>query len=179
MHKKLRQRIIQKLAQTTPAQPTTTDATATPTVTTSPPAVPSALFTYLPKGYNPNTVQVLQVLVGQLNIAMHYASNGKDNFQKLIDNNLDSSAAVADQKSVDGVARQVFDMFFNKKNDFAQKVSPAQIKTWADAIIGSPSFGALSQIKPTSVLSTKLQGNLKTSLENYLTQIKQQNPATQ
>lgn len=178
MHKKLRQRIIQKLAQTTPAQPTTTN-TATPAVTTSPPAVPASLFTYLPKGYNPNTIQVLQALVSQLNIAMHYASNGKDNFQKLIDNNLDPSATVADQKSVDGVARQVFDTFFNKKNDFAQKVAPAQIKTWADAILGSPSFGALSQIKPTGVLSTKLQGNLKTSIENYLTQIKQQNPVTQ
>lgn len=177
MNKKIRQRIFQKLAQTTPA-PTTTDTAATPVVTTSPPAVPTSLFTYLPKGYNTNTIQVLQTLVTQLNIAMHYASFGKDNFQKLIDNNLDASATVADQKNVDGVARQVFDTFFNKKNDFAQKVTPAQIKTWADAIIGSPTFGSLSQIKPTSVLSTKLQGNLKSSIENYLTQIKQQNPVT-
>jgi hypothetical protein len=170
---KLRLRILTKLAQTQPAQPTETPAILGPV-----PAVPGDLLTNLYKGYNTNTVPLLTNLTNQLNAAMHYASKGQDNFTKIIGNNMDLSGATPDQKNVGSVAKRVYTTFLNSKNPFVEKIDAVTIHNWADALTSSPEYNALSQINPTSLLATKLQGNLKTEILNLMTQIKQQNPVT-
>lgn len=177
MNKKLRIRILEKLAQTTPtqpAQPSTAPATIPP-----PPALPGVLSVHLPEGYNSSTIPLLIGLAQKLGDALHYASNGKDNFQKIIDNNLDLSGAIPDEKNVGGLAKRVYNTFFNARNPFTRGKVPANnIHNWADTIISSPEYNNLSQINPTSTLAIKLQGNLKSLLLDYINQIKQQNPAT-
>lgn len=168
---KLRLRILTKLAQTQPAQPTETPAILGPV-----PSVPGDLLSNLYKGYNTNTIPLLTDLVNQLNIAMHYASQGKDNFTKIVGNNLDSSGSNPDQKNVGMVSKEIFDTFLNKKNPFDEKIDAATIHNWAGALTSSSEYNNLSQIKPTSLLATKLQGNLKTEIQNLMNQIKQQNP---
>jgi hypothetical protein len=170
---KLRLRILKKLSQTQIDQPT-----ATPPVLGPVPSIPGDLLSNLYKGYNPNTVKLLTDLVNKLNTAMHYASNGEDNFNKIVGNNLDLSGAIPDQRNVGTISQKVFNTFLNKKNVFDEKVNSITINNWADAITSSSEFNNLSQVKPTSLLATKLQGNLKTEIQSLMTQIKQQNPVT-
>jgi hypothetical protein len=162
---KLRQRILTKLAQT-------------PVVLNPPPTIPSDLFSHLAEGYNSGTVSLLQGLVNQLGIALHYASQGKDNFQKIINNNMDLSGAFPDQKNIGTICQKIFNSFLNRKAAFKTKVSATNIHTWSDYILNSQEYSNLSQINPTSLLAIKLQENLKTLILNYLNQIKQQNPIT-
>lgn len=168
---KLRYRILEKIAQDQATQPT-----VTPAIVPAPPTVPSILFSHLSEGYNGGTVAMLIGLTQQLNNALHYASNGKANFQKIIDGNLDLSAASPDEKNVGALCKKWYLTFLNSRNTFEQKVTGKTIATWADAIISSPEYSSLSQVNPTGTLATKLQGNIKTIILDYINQIKQQNP---
>jgi hypothetical protein len=170
---KLRQRILKKVAQDQGAQPT-----ATPAVIPPPPPAPSILFSHLSEGYNGGTVSLIISLTQQLNKALHYASNGKANFQKIIDGNLDLSGADPDEKNVGTLCKKWYVTFLNSRNTFAgQKVPGKTIATWVNDIITSPEYGNLSQVNPTSALATKLPGNLKTIIQDSTNQIKGQNPA--
>lgn len=175
MNKKLRQRILTKLAQTTP---TTTEEKP---VLAPPPAVPTILFSHLGEGYTAGTVAFLAQLVSLLNTAAHFASQGKDNFQKFVNSgfNFDGSNSFSpDQKHINLLSKTLYNTFLNRSNPFAQKVAPKQIHAWADAMMSSDDFNSLSQVNPSSQLATKLPGNLKTTIQNVLNQIKAQNPIT-
>jgi len=169
---KLRQRILEKIAQDQATQTETIPAVIPP-----PPAVPSILFSHLAEGYNGGTVAMLVGLTQQLNNALHYASNGKANFQKIIDGNLDLSAAGPDEKNVGALSKKWYSTFLNNRNPFEGKVPGKTIAVWANAMVNGPEYGGLSQVNPTGTLATKLQGNLKTIILDYINQIKQQNPA--
>jgi hypothetical protein len=174
MNIKQRLKIITKLAQAQPTQPTTTTPTLAP-----PPAPPSDLFSYLNEGYNGPTAQLITGLTGQLNSALYYASQGKDNFQKIINNNLDLSGAAPDNKNVGMISQKFYNTFLNRKNPFTKKIDGSVIRNWSDTLLNSSEYNNLSQINPTGLLATKLQGNLKTIIQNYINQIKQQNPVSQ
>lgn len=173
---KLRQRILTRLAQTTPtqpAQPSTTPATMPP-----PPAVPGDVFSHLAEGYNGATVPILTALTNKLNDALHYASGGKKSFINIIGNNLELSGLDPDGKHVGSVAQLFYNTFLNKKNAFTKKVDAPTITNWANTITNSPDYNSLSQINPTGTLAIKLQGNLKTEILNYMANLKQVNPLT-
>ena len=169
---KLRLRILTKLAQTQPAQPTETPAILGPV-----PSVPGDLLTPLYKGYNPNTVALLTDFTKMLNEALHYASQDKDDFSKIVGNNMDLSGATPDHKNVGMVCDRVFETFLNRKQPFTDKIDTTKIHNWADTLISSPEYNNLSQVKATSILGTKI-GNLKTKIQKFVTDIKQLNPQT-
>lgn len=167
---KLRHRILTKLAQT-PAAPT-------PTKTLGPvPPIPGVLLTQLPNGYGAGTIPFIVQVVNELNTALHYASEGADNFQKIMDN-ATANLSNPDWKHIHNVAKQFYTTFLNSKNPFAKPVPTSTIHQWADAIISNSDFTSFSHINPTSQLATKLQGNLKTDIERFLDSIKKQNPVT-
>ena len=167
---KFRWRLLQKLSQQG-AQ------AASPVTNVPPPTLPSILIAHLHEGYNGATVQLIVSLVQQLNAALHYASNGQDNFQKIIDNNLDLSGAASDEKNIGALCKRMYITFLNSRNAFTSKVTGKNITTWATAIVNSPEYNNLSQINPTGILATKLHGNLKSIILDYMNQIKQQNTA--
>lgn len=171
---KLRMRILKKLAQATP----TPTATPNPPVSIpAAPALPGVLTSHLGEGYNGATIPVLIGMAQNLSDALHYASGGKDNFQKIMDNNLDLSGSDPDVKNVGMLSKRIYSTFFNNRNPFSKGKVPANdIHTWADALISASEYNNLSQIKPTSQLAIKLQGNLKSLLLDHVNQIKQQNP---
>lgn len=172
MANKLRLRILTRLAQTQPNQPETTKPTLAP-----PPAVGADLFSNLPEGYNAGTVTILTDLMDTLNIALHYSSAGKDNFNKISGNNLDMSGVTPDEKNIAMIAERIYNTFLNQKNPFAgKKVTTTNINNWANALLTSPEYAGLAQINPTSELATKLGGNLRDLILNYMNQIKQNNP---
>ena len=173
MSKQLRRKILEKIAQTQPAQLEEIIPNLAP-----PPNLPSDLFATLNQGYNANTVAPIVNITSYLNTALYYASNGKDSMQKIANNNMDLSGATSDHKNIGVIAKKVFETFLNRKNPFIKKVAPALIHQWCNAIIALPEYNNLTQIKASSNLAVKLQVNLKNVLLDYLNSIKSQNPIT-
>ena len=172
MHRKLRLRILTKLAQTT-------QTTETPKVLPPTPSIPGVLFANLNGGYNPATVQLLMQVAGVLNNAVHYASNGEDNFQEFVNSNFTAStpAQSVDQKNIRQLSKKLYDNLLNGKNPFKAKVAPQVISTQANDFLSMQEFSNLSQVNPTGQLSHKVP-NIKSSLQDLMNQIKAQNPIT-
>lgn len=176
MDKRLRHRILSKLAQTAPAAPATPDLG-------TPPAVPGDLFSTLVRGFNEATTPAIMRITNDLNVALHYASNGKGNFGKIRTNSYDMSGASPDAQHIGALSKMVFNTFLNSAKPFEGRVAPKQIHAWADAIVGSGNFSSLTQTEPGSKLSNSLQGssgvgNLKDALSKEITAIKNANPIT-
>jgi hypothetical protein len=173
MNRKLRIKLLEKVAQATP--PTTQPAQPAATVPAlpPPPAVPGMLLVNRKREYNGPTVNLFGTLTKMLNDAMHFASQGKDNFQKIIDRVLDRTST-GDQKNVSTVAQMFYDTFLNKGSLYGRKVTPNEIHTWADAMLGNGQFRALTGLNPN--ISSKLGYNLQDRLMQTLNSIKSNNP---
>lgn len=176
MNKKFRQRILTKLAQTQTPQSDTTPVQSV----AAPASPPGDLFAHLAEGYNGATIPLLTGLTGQLNTALHYATNGKYNFQSIINNNMDLSGVTSDAKNIGGLSQRFYNTFLNRKNSFnGKKVLAATINNWVGDVTNSGEYNNLTQINPTSQLATKLGSNLKSEILNYMNAIKQANPVGQ
>lgn len=168
-----RRKVLQKIAQTQPNQATEVTPTLPP-----PTAVPGDVYTQLNQGFNGATVNTIKSITNYLNAALYYASQGKDSIQKISNNNSDLSGASPEHKNIGTIAKKVYETFLNKKNPFPKKIVPAMIHTWCNNIINSAEYNNLSQIKTTSVLATKLPGNLKSIILDNINLIRSQNPVT-
>jgi hypothetical protein len=175
---KLRKEILTKLAQTTPAAPTTPNK-----VIPAPPSfIASNVFPSLTSGYNPASIIIINNLMSLLNTALQYASGGSVNLQTFRNNNFNvdpGSAPSPDQKNLTILAKMAYNLFLNKGNPFGKLLAGKQISIFVDQILASPAFQNLSQINPTGPLATKIQGNLKTIIQDNLTHLKNINPVTQ
>lgn len=171
MNKKLRLRILTKMAQ---AQPT-----APAKVIPPPPAVPSVLFSHLNEGFSAATVPLLVQVADVLNTAVHYASDGYDNFQKFINTSFSfsNSATSPEQRDLRGLCKELYKNLLNSGNAFKEKAPPQQIHNAVASFLNSGEFSNLSQVSPTGQLAIKVP-NLKGSLQDSMNQIKSQNPIT-
>jgi len=158
----LRRRILSKFAQAKTLPP--------------PPSLPGDLFAGLNNGYNGGTVALIKGMVNYLNTALHYASQGKDSIQNIVNNNSNLSAAYGNYKNIGMISKKVFNTFLNNKESFNEKVSGTKISEWANEITNMPEFNDLTKIKANEMTSIKIQGNLKNILTDYLNGIKSQNP---
>jgi hypothetical protein len=174
--KKLRRKFLQKISQTT--TPTTTGTT--PTTISSPPSfTASSVYPGISTGYNSGSLTIINNFVSLLNTALHYASNGQVNFQTLRNDNFNfdpSGATSVDQRNLMGIAARVYRSFLNSGQRFTKPLIGEQIAKMADLITFSPEFNNLSQVNPTGPLATKLQGNIKSLITNYMTYLKTTNP---
>lgn len=139
------------------------------------PAVPEYLFSNLDKGYNAGTVALIKQLTNLLNTSLHYASAGKDNFQKIMNNSLDLSGAIQNHKNIGLLSKQLFSTFLNNKNSFTQKVPANNIYQWCATLLNSNEYNSLTQTNPSGQLANKIQGNLKSLILDITNGIKQQN----
>lgn len=170
MNRKLRIKILEKMAQPAPTSPTPTTA---PPALPPPTPVPGMLLVNREKEYNGPTVTLMGQLAKILNDAMHYCSQGKDNFQKIIDRTLDHTS-VGDQKNAATVSQMFYDNFLNKGVLFNRKVRPNEINTWAKAILDNGQYRAMSSMNPA--ITAKLGYNLQDRLMQILNNIKSNNP---
>lgn len=181
---KLRIKILNKIAQAMPSLPSTTVNTTT---IPAPPAFNpiSGPWTFITKAYNAPTVQYLSYLLGILNTAMHYASNGQFNLQKNQNNlsQIDSSGLFSvDAKNIILLAKLFYNTFLNNGKPFEQLPTPVQIAGWAETISHSQPLANLSQINQTGQLAQqlnfnyKLDGSLRQNIINYLGYIVTYNP---
>lgn len=197
---KFRLRYLTKLAQTesgdpaapgapsspaAPASPTSPTAPTTPQSTTSSTIIPppnfqaSAAYGWMSKAYNSNTISIIDKLISLLNLALHYSSNGKFNFLILRNNSFQvdpSGATSVDTKNLLNLAILMFRTYLNNGNQFAQKVTGAQIHQWNERISTAQAFLNLSQLSPTGTIATKVPGNMRENVLNSLRELDRYNP---
>lgn len=168
--RKIRMKMLGKIAQQTP----------TTTVTTPPPAfIASDAWAWLNMSYNPNSVRIINNLASILNTALHYSSNGQFNFLILKNNSfqVDSSGVPSiDTKNLINLCSLIYKTLINGGNQFAQKVTPAQIAYFVQMINASQSLLNLSQINPTGTIAQKIPGNIKDNVINLLRTLQMSNP---
>ena len=189
---KRRLKILAKIAQqATTSQPSSGTATTNPTQPTSPPPQfnpVSGPWSWLTQAYNQPTVGYLSHLLGILNVALHYSTNGAHNLQK--DQNdlgdIDPSGAFSvDGKNLILLAKLFYHTFLNNGKAFTQQPTGNQIAQWVNTISTSQPLINLSQLSQTGTLAQqlnaqyKLDGSLRQNLLNYLSYISKYNPAQQ
>lgn len=189
---KLRRRLLNKLAQAVPGAPASPTAPTSPTAPNAPtepssttaatiPPPPSfqasGAWGWMGNVYNSASVGFIDSLADLLNKALHYASQGKFNWQILRNNfNVDASAAGGvDAKNLLNLSKLVYETFLNGGNAFPQKVTGAQIAAWNTAVSQSQSFLNLSQLNPTGPVAQKM-GNPKDTILNILRELGRYNP---
>lgn len=174
MDKRLRLRILNKLAQTAPANPANPPATIPKALT----AVPGEWYSTLNNGYSPDTANAIRAITETLNIAYNAAS-GDASYKQLKESGFALSGVDPDQKHIGNLCQMFFKTFLNNGGSFppGQKKSATDINNWVNAFIGSNDYLSLTQVKATSTLGAKV-GNLRTTLQNQMDLIKRMNPIT-
>jgi hypothetical protein len=191
---KLRLKILNKIAQAvpgapaspasppSPTAPTTPDSTTKATVASPPTFQASGAWGWMNNVYNSYSVTTLDKLVSLLHTALHYASDGKHNFQTLKNNsfNVDSSGEKSiDSKNLLNLSSLIYKTYLNAGNQPPAKITPEQITMWNNQVNQSQSFLNLSQLSPTGTLAQKIPGNLKENIQNSLRELSRYNPAQQ
>ena len=182
MNKQLRMRVLEKLAQINTTSLPSDQAAQTKPTTAAPPAFQaSAIYPGIRYGFNTASIPIIDAFVSLLNTAVHYASNGAVNFQTFRNDSFNFDASIApsvDQKNLMNLSKRVYHTLLNNGQAYKQALTGKQVSDMVDMILASPEFNNLSHVSPTGLLATKIQGNLKTLITNYLTYLKLANPAT-
>lgn len=190
---KIRKKILNKLAQEAPASPASPTSPTAPNAPTEPASTtansisPPPSFTasgawgWMGNVYNSYSVSILDSLVGLLNTALHYSSEGKYNWQTLRNSsfNVDpSGASSVDTKNLLNLSKMVYQNYLNSGNAFPAKVTGNQVAAWNTALTQSQPFLNLSQLNPTGAVRQKIPGNIKENINNMLRDLARYNPQT-
>lgn len=168
MNRNFRRRLF-KLAQV--SMPTDQVASTMPLMAPPPVFQASAMYPSIRTGFASNSVVIIDELVNLLNTALHYATAGTMNFQKLRDINFNfdpSQAPSVDQRNLMNLSKKVFKTLLNSGQAFAQKLDFSKVGELTKLLLTSQEINNLSQISPSGLLATKIPGNLKTLITNYL-----------
>lgn len=127
--------------------------------------------------FNATTVLLINQMCSLLNTAVHYATGGKYNFQKLKDLNfkLDTSGMPSpDQKNLINISKMMYDKFLIKNSPLKSD----QIAMNVDSILNSQELTALSSTNPSGPIAQKIPGNLRSNISIILNKLKVANPVT-
>jgi len=186
---KLRMKILNKLAQTVPgapASPASPTAPASPNAPTTPSSTQAATIPpppafqasgtwgWMRNVYNSNSAGLIDGLVDLLNKALHFASQGKFNWEKLKNNfNVDASAAGGeDAKNLLNLSKLVHKNYLNGGGAFPQKVTGNQVAAWNTELQNVLNS---IQLNPTGPVALKM-GNPEDSILNILRDLARDNP---
>ena len=173
----IRLKILERIAQAAPAAPTTV---VTPAITPPPAFQASAVYPGVRKGFSSASVLLIDQLVNLLNMALHYSSGGKVNFQVFRNNNFNfdsSMAASVDQKNLMIFSQMLYHLLLNSGNPFSNILNGQEVRDMVSKLASSNALSALSQMNPTGTIAQKLPGNLKTNITAYLQYLSSSNPA--
>jgi hypothetical protein len=174
MNRKARIDILNKIAQTALPQDTTTPNTV---VSGSPPSfIASNFYPSMVVGLQTKNVPWVNSLANILNIALYYSSGGKINMSWLRQTNFNfatDQSPSADLRNILNFSKIVYNQLFTDHGaNFQAAQSPEQIAERIRILSNSPFFNNLTQVSPTGQLASKIGGNLKTIINDYLLQIK-------
>lgn len=179
MNRKLRIKILEKMAQANPAPAPTGQPAQSPTLPPPPAFQASAIYPGIRSGFNVASVPIIDNLINLLNTAVHYASGGKVNFQVFRNENFNFDASQSpsvDQKNLMNLSKKVYTTLLNNGNGFSQPLTGQQIADMTDRLLASQEYNNLSKVNPTGPLALKIPGNLKTNIYNNLTYLRLANP---
>lgn len=181
MNKKQRRKILDKLAQTADNTAVPTPAAAqTANILPPPQFQASAMYPGIRTGYNAASVSIIDQLVNVLNIAVHYITSGKLNFQIFRNDNFNfdsSQAPDVNQRRLMELSKLVFAQFLNRGSPFAKPMTPQEIENRVEMVWNNPNFQGLSQANPTGIVAQKI-GNPQRTIYNILLALKNANPIT-
>lgn len=175
--RQLRLKLWEKMAQTPPPNLPTTQVAQTKTVSGSPPAfTATSWYPSIIVGFQAKSVPIINGLSNLLNTALFYTSDGKVHMPFLRQQNFIFST---DQypdinlRNLANFSKLIYQQLFtNMGAPYQQALTPPQIAEKIALLRNSPFLGNLTATNPTSQLATKISGNVRELITNYLLQIK-------
>lgn len=179
---KTRRKLLDKIAQTTSPVPTDQVAAQTTAAAVLPPPAfqASAIYPGVRSGFNAMSIPIIDQLAGILNVALHYSTSGKINWQTLRNNNFEvdtSGLPSPDQKNLANLSKKVYHLLLNGGTNFQQSLTADQVAQIANQLASSQEVSNLSSVNPSGPIAQKIPGNLKTTIVTILTNLKAANPA--
>jgi hypothetical protein len=183
MDRKLRLRILKKLAQaasppaaSTTANPGTTPTTSGNTAIVAPPPQLDVWAAYPDpiKSYSPAQVAILNSLVYRLSNAVNQSTKGKYNFQKLKDTSFKFDPSEFSDTSTKNLMLffgKVFKFLLNNGVAFqTQPIDPKKLGGMISSLMNAPELANLSKVNPSGPVANQAPGNsnLFTTLRNIL-----------
>lgn len=174
MNRKLRTRLLEKLAQTT--APGNLPTTQTTSVSGSPPTFVATDYYPIVLAFGAKNVPIINNLTNAINQALYYTSSGKIHLQwmKLANFNSDTSNTNSlELKNLMNFAKQIYNQIYTNNGKLDNKqLSPQEISARIAPLKTSMFLSNLSSTNPIGQLASKIGGNIKTLVNNYLLQIK-------
>lgn len=173
----LRLKLWEKIAQTPPSNLPTTQVAQTKTVSGSPPFfTASDWYPGIIIGFQAKNVPIINGLSNLLNTALFYMSNGQVHLPFLRQQNFIFSTDQYPDHNLRNLAnfsKLIYQQIFtNMGVPYQQPLSPQQIAEKIALLRNSQFISNLSATNPTSQLATKISGNLRELITNYLLRIK-------
>jgi hypothetical protein len=170
---KLLNRIINKLGQNIPENLPTEEVTATQTVSGNPPNfIPSNYYPELVAAFNSRNIPIINKLSNIINQALYYTSNGKIHLLWMYNKNFNFDSSISpsiELKNLMNFSKLMFQQLFSNLN---KPLSSQEILVRINALSNSLPLNSLPQTSKSGQLTTKIGGDLKTIIKNYLLQIK-------
>lgn len=174
---KLRRRIFEKLAQAAPPDNLpTTEVTQTQTVSGSPPVfIATDYYPSMVIGLTSKNATIINGLTNLLNQALFYTSGGNVHLQWMKSVNFNfgtTDIPSVDLKNLMGLAKQIYNqLYMNQGEPYSKQLTPQEIAKKLAPLKSSNFISNLSSTSPMGQLSSKIGGNVKTLINNYLLQI--------
>lgn len=178
MTRRARLEILKKIAQASlPAAVPSDEAAKTTVVAGSPPPFKASnAYPGIIVGLQAKNVPWVDGLADILNTSLYYSSNGQVSMPWMRQVNFSFSSdksPSADLRNIMNFTKQVYNYLFTNLGSAYQQPLPAdQLQEKIHTLQTSQFLSNLASANPTGQLATKLGGNLKTIITNYLLQIK-------
>lgn len=170
---KLLNRIINKLGQNTPEGLPTEEVAATQIVSGSPPSfISSNYYPDLAIAFNSKNIPIINNLSNIINQALYYTSNGKIHLPWMYNRNFNFDSSISpsiELKNLMNFSKLMFQQLFSNLN---KPLSSQEILVRVSILSNSSHLTSLPQTNTSGQLTTKIGGDLKTIIKNYLLQIK-------
>lgn len=173
MTSKFLNRLINKLGQNVSDALPSEKIISTQTVSGSPPNfVASNYYPLLVKVFNSRNVTIINNLANVINQALYYTSNGKIHLPWMYNTNFNFDSSIVpstELKNLMNFSKAMSQYFFYNLTD---TLSAQEVTDKVKLLLNNQSLLTLPQTSTSSQLTTKIGGDLKTIIKNYLLQIK-------
>lgn len=174
--RKLRLKILEKIAQTTPNVPTDAVVQTTSVSGSPPPFNVSDYYPTMITGFQAKNMPWIVGLSNLLNTVMYYSSNGKVTLPWMKSNNFNvgtDQIPSLDLRNLMNFSKLVYNQIFtNLGQPYKAQLTSEQIAIKVNTLKSSQFLNNLSSVQPGGQVATKIGGNVKTLIQNYLLQIK-------
>lgn len=175
MINKLRKRLIEKISQDINL-PTSGVSESKPISGTPPSFIATNYYPSIIAAFSPRNSIIINELCNTINKALYYTSNGKIHlsWMKSVNFNFDTSNVPSvDLKNLMEFSRQIYYTLLTNNGEIDNKqLTQEEIYNRLLPLKHSLYLNNLSSTNPMGQLASKIGGNIKTLINNYLLQIK-------